>query len=59
MDSNQRHSYLSNNVKELVCVESCGLPERDEYDDLFLENGVLNWNAVKKIFNLNESMYNT
>ena len=57
MDKGQRNSYLSNNVKKLVCFVPDDLPQELCYDNLFLENGVLNWNAVEKICNLNECMY--
>ncbi|XP_028398909.1 endoplasmic reticulum membrane-associated RNA degradation protein-like isoform X2 [Dendronephthya gigantea] len=49
----QNSSYLSSNVKKLVCYRPDGLPQRVYYD-LFCESGVLNWNAILKLCNLNE-----
>ena len=54
-----RVSYLSDNVKKLIFYRPNGvLSQKECYNNLFLENGVLNWNAIEKIINLNECISN-
>ena len=55
MYMDQRASYLSNNVKKLVSYQPDSLSQ-EECHDLFLESGLLNWNAIEKICHLNECM---
>ena len=58
MRMDQRVSYLSDNVKKLGFYQpNYGLLSQEEcHNNLFLENGVLNWSAIEKIINLNECM---
>lgn len=52
-DCGQRETYLSSNVKELVCYQ----PEElvcQTNDNFFLEDGVLDWVKIEEQCNLEE-----
>lgn len=54
MDKTQRHSYLASNVKELLTFQLDRLPDQGYHDNVLFENGLLNWNVVKKECSLDE-----
>jgi hypothetical protein len=57
MDKGQRSSYLSSNVKKLIRFQPDCFPHKGCYGYPFFKDGLLNWNAVEEICNLDQCMH--